>query len=136
LVRAEALRALELDPSEGNSQFLLGAVAAAHDYDWKAAADHFAKAMSGISVSAEAHWAYAVYYLRALGLRQEAVEQMQRAVEQDPLNVAWRAILAHILSTTEMYDRALEELRKALELDESHWLPRRRGPTARIPGIP
>jgi TolB-like protein/Tfp pilus assembly protein PilF len=122
-IRAEARRALELDPSEGNSQFLLGAVAAAHDYDWKAAADHFAKAMSGISVSAEAHWAYAVYYLRALGLRQEAVEQMQRAVEQDPLNVAWRAILAHILSTTEMYDRALEELRKALELDESHWLP-------------
>ena len=122
-VRAEAQRALELDPSEGNSQFLLGAVAAAHDYDWKAAAGHFAKAMSAISVSAEAHWAYAVHYLRALGLRQEAVEQMQRAVEQDPLNVAWRAILAHTLSTSEMYDRALEELRKALELDESHWLP-------------
>jgi tetratricopeptide (TPR) repeat protein len=123
LVRAEARSALELDPSDGNSQFLLGAVAAAHDYDWKAAAGHFAKAMSAISVSAEAHWAYAVHYLRALGLRQEAVEQMQRAVEQDPLNVAWRAILAHTLSTSEMYDRALEELRKALELDESHWLP-------------
>jgi TolB-like protein len=122
-VRAEARRALELDPSEGNSQFLLGAVAAAHDYDWKGAADHFAKAMSGSSVSAEARWCYAVFYLRALGLRQEAVEQMQRAVEQDPLNVTWRAILAHLLSTSEMYDRALEELGKALEFDESHWLP-------------
>jgi TolB-like protein len=123
LVRAEAQRALELDPSEGNSHFLLGAVAAAHDYDWKAAAGHFAKAMSAISVSAEARWAYAVHYLRPLGFRREAVEQMQRAVEQDPLNVTWRAILAHILSTSEMYDRALEELRKALEFDESHWLP-------------
>jgi TolB-like protein len=123
LVRAKAQRALELDPSEGNSHFLLGAVAAAHDYDWKEAAGHFAKAMSAISVSAEARWAYAVHYLRALGFRHEAAEQMQRAVEQDPLNVTWRAILAHTLSTTEMYDRALEELRKALELDESHWLP-------------
>lgn len=122
-IRAEAQRALELDPSDGNSQFLLGAVAAAYDYDWKAATGHFAKAISGISVSGEARWAYAVYYLRALGLRQEAVEQMQRAVEQDPLNVAWRAILAHLFSTAEIYDRALEELRKALELDESHWLP-------------
>ena len=48
---------------------------------------------------------------------------MQHAVEQDPLNVTWRAILAHTLSTAEMYDLALEELRRALELDENHWLP-------------
>jgi TolB-like protein len=122
-VRAEAQRALELDPYEGNSQFLLGAVAAAHDYDWNAAAEHFANAMSGISVSAETHYGYANYCLRALGRRQEAVQQMQRAVEQDPLNVSWRAILAHILGTSEMYEPALEELRKALELDDNHWLP-------------
>lgn len=123
LIRAEARRALELDPLESSSHFLLGAVAAAHDYDWNGAADYFSKAMNAGSVSAEAHWCYANYYLRALGFRQEAVEQMERAVEQDPLNVTWRAILAHLLSTAEMYDRALEELRKALQLDETHWLP-------------
>src|SRR5262249_38986453 len=35
LIRAEARRALELDPCESYSHVLLGAVAAAHDYVWK-----------------------------------------------------------------------------------------------------
>ena len=34
LIRREARRALELDPFETDPHFLLGAVAAVHDYDW------------------------------------------------------------------------------------------------------
>jgi Flp pilus assembly protein TadD len=48
---------------------------------------------------------------------------MQRAVEQDPLNVVWRAVLGSHLSGAEIYGRAFEELRKALEFDEHHWAP-------------
>ena len=57
LVRAEAQEALSLEPSDTGPHFLLAAVAAAYEYDWKQAADHFALAMAGASVSAEAHWA-------------------------------------------------------------------------------
>jgi TolB-like protein len=64
LVRAEAKEALNLDPAESGPHFLLGAVAAAYEYDWKRAADHFAIAMAGTSVSAETHWAYASLYLQ------------------------------------------------------------------------
>ena len=67
LIRREALRALELDPFETDPHFLLGAVAAVHDYDWTEAARQFQLAMASPSVPAEAHWAYAALYLSAFG---------------------------------------------------------------------
>ncbi|MEP7347608.1 MAG: protein kinase, partial [Gemmatimonadaceae bacterium] len=108
LLRAEAKEALKLDPSESDPHFLLGAVAAAHDYDWKKAAEHFAIATAGISVSPETHWAYASLYLQPLGRFQEAVFQMERAVEQDPLNGFWRGVLTSHLTHAQLYDRAIE----------------------------
>ena len=40
-IRAEAQRALALNPSDPQPHFLLGSVAAAHDYDWNEAAVRF-----------------------------------------------------------------------------------------------
>jgi serine/threonine-protein kinase len=122
-IQAEASKALELNPSDVDPHFLLGTVAAVHDYDWKAAAGHFGKVMSGGFVSADARWAYARFYLAPLGRLRDSAEEMQRAVEQDPLNVVWRAVLGSHLSGAEMYGRAFEELRKALEFDAHHWAP-------------
>lgn len=121
-IRAEAQKALELDPAETNAHFLLGAVAATHDYDWSDAAKHFQIAMSSPSVSAETRWAYASFYLAPLGRKTESVAQMRKAVEQDPLNVTWRAILGSHLNSLEMYAQTREELLKALEIDD-HWMP-------------
>jgi TolB-like protein/Tfp pilus assembly protein PilF/predicted Ser/Thr protein kinase len=123
LIRAEALKALELDPTETNPHSLLGAIAATHDYDWADAARHFEVAMSSPSVSAETRWAYASFYLQPLGRFRESVKEMRRAVEEDPLNVSWRSILGSHLNLSEMNDPAQEEVLKALEIDENHWLP-------------
>ncbi len=90
LVRAEAKEALSLDPSDPGPHFLLASVAAAYQYDWKQAAEHFAIAMAGASVSAEAHWAYASLYFQPLGRFEESVSHMEGAVERDPLNAFWR----------------------------------------------
>ena len=123
LIRSEARLALALDPAETNPHAVLGGVAAALDYDWSSAAEHFRKAVSGRSVSADSRWAHACLYLLALGRRREAMEEMRQAVDQNPLNVVWRAVLGNILNSLEMYDRALEELHKARELDESSATP-------------
>jgi serine/threonine-protein kinase len=121
LIRAAAWRALEIDPSESGPHFLLGTLASVHDYDWKAATDEFSKAMSGSAVSANARWAYATFYLGALGRYEESAAEMRRAVEQDPLNVTWRANLGLHLHFSGLHDRALDEVRDALELDDRHW---------------
>jgi len=105
LVRAEAKEALSRDSTESGPYFLLGAVAAAYDYDWKSAAEHFAIATAGTSVSAEAHWAYASLYLQPLGRFQEAVFQMERAIEHDPLNL----LCSETEPAADWYERAIEQ---------------------------
>ena len=98
LIRREARRALELDPFETDPHFLLGAVAAVHDYDWPEAARQFQLAMVSPSVPAEAHWAYASLYLGLFGRFEESTAEKRRAVEQDPLDVNWRGVLmAHLV---------------------------------------
>ena len=46
MIREEARRALEIDPSESGPYSLLGAMAALRDYDWMTAAEAFSKAMA------------------------------------------------------------------------------------------
>jgi tetratricopeptide (TPR) repeat protein len=122
-VRAEAQRALALNPSDPQPNFLLGALAAAHDYNWREAGERFASAMAGATVPAEARWAYASTYLNPHARFEEGAAEMGRAVEQDPLNATWRAVWGAQLAGAGMIDRAIEEAQKAIELDESHFAP-------------
>ena len=48
---------------------------------------------------------------------------MQREVDLDPLNVAWRAVLSSHLTHAEAYDDAIANADKALEINADHWLP-------------
>jgi len=122
LIRAEAQKALEIDPDEPAPRFLLGSVAAAHDYDWAEASRQFRAAVARPGASAEAHWAYASLYLQPLGIFREAVDEMDLAVEQDPLNVHWRVVRASHLVHLGMAERGVEEALKTLELNENYWV--------------
>ena len=67
LVRAEAQHALDLKPSEIGPRFLLGGIAAAYDYDWKVAAEHFDAALAANPVFPNARWAYASFCSNPFG---------------------------------------------------------------------
>jgi serine/threonine-protein kinase len=123
LVGAEATEALHLQPSDPGPHFLLGAVAAAYEYDWKKAGEHFRVATAGPSVSAEAHWAYASLYLQPLGRFEDAVFQMERAVERDPLNAMWRGVFTSHLTHAGLYDRAIDQSKEASSIDPTHLVP-------------
>jgi serine/threonine-protein kinase len=121
MIRDEARRALEIDPSEKGPYSLLGAMASLRDYDWATAAEAFSKAMRGSTVSGYSRWLYAVFYLGPLGRHHEAVAEMRQAVEQDPLNVTWRTVLGNALGAVGGYDEALDQLRRALDIDPQNW---------------
>jgi TolB-like protein/tRNA A-37 threonylcarbamoyl transferase component Bud32 len=124
LIRREASRALELDPFETDPHFLLGAVAATHDYNWLEAAREFQLTMARpSSVPAEAHWAYAGLYLSTFGRFEESTAEMRRAVEKDPLSVIWRGILMGHLVCAGKYEEALKEGLKALEIADNEIHP-------------
>ena len=122
LVRVEAQRAVDLKPSEIGPRFLLGAIAAAYDYDWKVATAHFDAALAANPVIPNARWAYASFCSNPFGRFHESVANMQLEVEQDPLNVLWRSILANHLHHAGMHSQAIKEAERALDLDENFWL--------------
>jgi serine/threonine-protein kinase len=122
-IRREARKALEMDPFETDPHFLLGSVAAAHDYNWTEATREFQLAMASPSVPAEAHWAYAALYLGAFGRFEESAAELRRAVEQDPLNVSWRGVLVAHLVCARKYEEALQEGLKALDIAQNELMP-------------
>ena len=122
LVCSQAHRALTLDPSLPRPHALLGFVAAAHDYDWTEAENQFRLALAARSVSGDVRYWYAFSYLPLWGRFDEAVEQLGKALELDPLNVFWRINLAGVFHIKGDFQRSLFETRKVLEIDESYWV--------------
>lgn len=123
-IRAAAEKALALDPSDPGPRFLLGSIAAAHDYDWAEALRQFRASFAVQTVSPDARWAYASLYLQPLGRCRESAAVMRLVVEQDPLNVSYRAILASHLVHANQYDDAIDEVRKALDMDPANFAAR------------
>ena len=123
LIRREARLALELDPFETDPHYLLGSIAAVHDYDWPEAAREFQLALASPSAPAETHWGYASLYLSTFGRFEESTTEMRRAVEQDPLTVNWRGVLMGHLVCAGRNEEALEEGPKALEIAQNEIHP-------------
>jgi tetratricopeptide (TPR) repeat protein len=119
-VRAEVKRALDLNPSDPRPRFLSAAIALAHDYDWAAAETHFAASMNVADVSGHARWIYASLYLRGLGRFEESAAQMERAVQQDPLNATWHAIWGAHLFDAGRLDQSIDECLRATELEPNY----------------
>jgi TolB-like protein/Tfp pilus assembly protein PilF/predicted Ser/Thr protein kinase len=120
LARSEAWKALELRPSEPLAHAVLGGVAALHDYDWKEAEEQFRLARASESFPPDVRMGYAMFYLLPLGRFEEAMQEGAKAIAQDPLNSTWRARQTWTLLCAEMYELAIVEARKTLELDDGH----------------
>jgi eukaryotic-like serine/threonine-protein kinase len=115
--RAVAQRALELDPSLPEAHAILCAFAAAYDYEWKEAAHQFTLATASDAASPWVLAYLGAFYLLALGRRVEAIEQVGRAVQGDPLDFTIRAVMAACLGGVGRYAEAETHLRQILGLD-------------------
>jgi eukaryotic-like serine/threonine-protein kinase len=118
LARAEASKALGLLPSEPIAHAVLGAIAAIHDYDWKDADEQFKLARASEPISPSVQHLYAGFYLSPLGRFEEALQQSEKVIAQDPLNVMCRGRQLGILLCAAMYERAIVEAQQLLEFDE------------------
>ena len=119
IVREAARRALEIDPALPEAQAILGVVAGIYEYDWKEAERRFRLAMARDPVPAYVRDLFGFFYLLAIGRPQEAVEELERACKQDPLNVFFRIRLAICLLAAGSEAEGEAELRQVLELDEN-----------------
>jgi len=86
LARRHALRALELDPSLSEAHSVMGCLAAMYDYDWIEADRRFRLACVRDPVSLMVRVERANFFLAHAGRAREAVEELERALREDPLN--------------------------------------------------
>ena len=111
--RAAAQEALATDPTNNEAHRALAVCSIFYERDWSAALLHCKRAFEVEPSAAENHQTYA-YYLSAAGRHKEAMSEIERAVELDPIsplilvNAAWVYYLARDFDTARQYcDRCL-----------------------------
>jgi TolB-like protein/predicted Ser/Thr protein kinase len=122
-MREEARKALEIDPSLPEAHAMLGIVAGVYDYDWKETERCFHLAMAHDPVPPRVRQWYGVMYLLPIGRAEEAVQQCEQGVQEDPLNVIARTSLGVALLNVQRVADAQAELHKVLEFEVNHPSP-------------
>lgn len=115
--RAEkaALSALELDAGLAEAHTSLGYVRT-RQWEWSAAEAEFKTAIELNPNYATAHASYAIY-LAEVGRSSEALVEIKTAHTIDPLSLGINSQLGALLYLARHYDEAVQQFRKALELD-------------------
>jgi serine/threonine-protein kinase len=117
MARTLAQKALELDSSLPEGHAMLGVVAACLDLDWKEAERRFRLAMERNPVSVFVRSAYAVTYLLPIGRPAQAVEQIEFALREDPLNLVLQFHRAISLSAAGRDEEAVAAFLEILEIN-------------------
>ncbi len=116
-----ARRAIEIDETRGETHALLGQFHKTVEYNWTEVEREMALALRLAPRSPVVRVRYALSELMPHGRLEEAVAELDRALELDPLSFLARFWLGIMLMLWRRYDRAIEEQHKLLELDPSHW---------------
>ncbi len=113
--REAAAKALQIDDTLGEAHYLLGIVAYYYDWNWPGAEKELRRGIELNPSFGEAHYGYALY-LNSAGRHDEAMAEIQRAQEVDPIVFIQKVDAGRIYACAGQYDRAIKELRDAPDL--------------------
>jgi eukaryotic-like serine/threonine-protein kinase len=114
---AAANRALAADPQLAEAHFVLAGIRR-DQWDWAAAGQQYRRALELAPNLAAARQGYAVF-LTITGSHDEAVREILRARERDPISVSGAVNLGAVYYNARRFDEASAALRRAIELDPS-----------------
>jgi TolB-like protein/DNA-binding winged helix-turn-helix (wHTH) protein/Tfp pilus assembly protein PilF len=114
--KAAAIKALELDSSLSEAHTSLGYSLRAFDWDFDSAGKEFQRAIEISPGYATAHHWNAMN-LGLLGRPKEALVEMRKAENLDPLSLIINADLAEFLLLTHSYDESVKQGLKIIEMD-------------------
>ena len=109
-------KALDIDDQLAEAHTSLGLIKFQYDWDWDGAEKELNQAISINPSYALAHHFYADY-LKAMGRFHEAIIEIEKAQELDPLSLAINTGVGHVLYLSGQFDKAIEQYKKAIDLD-------------------
>lgn len=118
--RAAAMKALEIDDALAEAHCSLGTVRWVYEWDRLEAEREYERALElNPNYATAYHW-YS-FSLAAMCRIKEAVEEIERAYELDPLSLMINTNMGTVFYWARRYDTAIETYLKALEIDPSFW---------------
>jgi DNA-binding winged helix-turn-helix (wHTH) protein len=114
--KAAAIKALELDNNLGEAHNSLAFCLDGFDWNFAAAEKEFRRAIELNPSYATAHHWYA-WHLSLLGRNSEAISEMKKAKDLDPLSLIINADLAELYLIAHSYDESIQQSRRTIEMD-------------------
>jgi TolB-like protein/DNA-binding winged helix-turn-helix (wHTH) protein len=105
--KAAATKALELDPSLAEAHFSL-AQTLEYDWNWTEAEKQYRLALKLNPNYADARLQYG-RFVQALGRNDEAMTQMNYAIELDPFSIKTKIVVAYVTYASRQYDVAIKQ---------------------------
>ncbi|MFQ5798088.1 MAG: tetratricopeptide repeat protein, partial [Bacteroidota bacterium] len=112
-----AVKALEIDDALAEAHTSLGFVRSVYDWAWLDAEREFRRSIELKPSYATGHHWYAVTYLTPMRRLDEAIAEMKRAQELNPLCLTTNEWLGTELLFARQYDKAIDQFQKTLEVD-------------------
>lgn len=116
---AYALEALRLDETLAEAHAALGVVKLVYEWDWPAAERELGPHLTGGLQAVEA-FSCALHYADPLGRHDEAIAEIERALERDPLSFMTRAELGCASYYGRQYDRSIAQFQSVLATSPDH----------------
>jgi serine/threonine-protein kinase len=118
-----AVEAVSRDDTLAEAYATLGVARGTCDFDWVGAEGEFQRALELNPASPIVRYYYGFRFLRPVGRLDEALSQLQRAVELDPLSALYNALLEYLYFARGQYDQAIAQYRRAMDLDPGWYVP-------------
>jgi serine/threonine protein kinase/tetratricopeptide (TPR) repeat protein len=127
--KSAALEALRHDDTIADAHSALGTVLGSGEFDWQGAEREFRRALelrlSSAVVRYDYAWCYAMWFLLPMGRVEQALAEIRRALELDPLDPFYNSLLGNLLCTARQFEPAVAQLQHAVALDPafffSYW---------------
>jgi len=123
--RDSAIKALSLDNTVAEAHASLGHVLMNYDWDWPTAEKEFKRSIELKPDYATAHEWYAIHYLTATNRLEEAIQEMKKALELEPVSLVMNTFMGATFYYAGRYDEAIDQCRRTVEMDPNfavaHW---------------
>jgi TolB-like protein/Tfp pilus assembly protein PilF len=117
LARAAIEKALALDPELPEAHAVAGMIATTDEWDYAKAEREFKRAIELGPNLAITHYRYGWTFLSVVGRHDEAIAEMKRAMELEPLAIQQGSNYAGVLMYARRFDEAVEQARRTYQLD-------------------